>query len=173
VGVRYLTVVRHCQSTPAAKGASDFERQLSKRGRRQCKQLREWALDPNELGRFGPTTALVSSAERTRETFRRAFDDTPFAGPREFSELIYNGRREVTAEDLLIELAAVDPVTRSLLVIGHNPTVYELLLSLLSEPPERLRTKGYPLGGAFVLAIPDNRQIGLARYELVASYVPD
>jgi phosphohistidine phosphatase SixA len=171
--VRYLTIVRHCESSPATHGGSDFERELSKRGRKQCKQLRGWALDANELGRFGPTVALVSSAVRTRETFRRAFDETPFAGVREFSELIYNGRREVTAEDLLINLASIDPVTTSLLVVAHNPSVYELLLSLVSDLPKGLRKKGYPLGGAFVLALPDHQQIGLARYELVASYVPD
>lgn len=172
VGVRYLTIVRHCESTPASTGQSDFERELSKRGREQCKQLRKWSLDENELGRFGPATALVSSAARTVETFRRAFDDTPFVARCEYSELIYNGRREVSAEDLLVELAAIDPVTTSLLVVAHNPTVHELLLILAEKLPKSLREKNYPLGGAFVLALPDNRHIGLARYELVARYVP-
>lgn len=146
---------------------------LSKRGRHQCEQLRTWASDEHELGRFGPTTALVSNAARTRETFKRAFDETGFDGPREFSDLIYNGRRDVSAEDLLIDLAAIDPVTMSLLVVAHNPTVHELVLSLAETVPASLVHKGFPLGGAFVLALPEDRQIGLARYELVASYVPD
>jgi len=171
--MRYLTVVRHCESTPAAAGTSDFERGLSKRGRHQAKQLRAWALDDDELGRFGPASALVSAAERTRETFHRAFDGTPFAGPCEFSELIYNGRRNVTAEDLLIEIAAFDPLTSSLLVVAHNPTVHELLLHIASNLPRELRTRGYPLGAAYVLALPENEQVGVGRYEIVASYVPD
>lgn len=173
VGVRYLTIVRHSEATPAKSGGSDFARELSKRGRKQCKQLREWALDGHELGRFGPTTALVSSAARTRETFHRAFDETPFAGPREFSDQIYNGHREVTAEDMLIELAAIDPMTMSLLVVGHNPTVHEFMLSLAKDLPDSLRRKGYPLGAAYVLALPDDQPIGLARHEVVASYEPD
>lgn len=171
--MRYLTIVRHCESSPAKHGGSDFDRELSKRGREQCKQLRKWAKDETGLGRFGPTTALVSAAARTRETFDRAFDGTDFAGPREFSELIYNGHREVSAEDLLIELAAIDPVTMSLLVVGHNPTVHELLLCLAGDGSNVLGRKNYPLGGAFVLALGDNQQVGMARYELVASYVPD
>ncbi len=170
--MRYLTIVRHCESKPAKPGESDFDRVLNKEGRRESEHLREWASDPAQLGRFGPTTALVSSAARTRETFRRAFEDTPFVSSVHFSELIYNGRREVTAEDLLIDLAAIDPVTTSLLVVAHNPTVHELVYVLCSNLPDALRKK-FATGAAYVLALPDDQQIGLARYELVASYVPD
>jgi phosphohistidine phosphatase SixA len=170
--VRYLTIVRHAKAEKATSGQLDFERKLSDRGRRQCEQLRVWASDENELGRFGPTTALVSSAARTKETFRRAFGETDFAGERVLSELIYNGQRHVSAEDLLIDLASIDPVTTSLAVVAHNPTVLELLWSLVEELPESLRV-GFPLGGAYVLAIPDDRPIGLGHFPLVARYVPD
>jgi phosphohistidine phosphatase len=171
--VRYLTVVRHAKASPATPGTPDFDRGLAKRGREQCARLRKWADDPDELGRFGPTTALVSAAARTKETFRRAFDGTTFVERHEYSEIIYNGRHEVTAEDLLVNLAAIDPVTTSLLVVGHNPTVHELMLILANELPAALREYHYPLGGAFVLALPDDRQVGLARYDVVASYIPD
>lgn len=170
--MRYLTIVRHAKSTPASRGGSDFDRPLSGRGRRQCAQLRAWASDDEALGQYGPTTALVSSAARTIETFERAFAETPLVIHQEFSELIYNGRREVSAQDLLINLAAIDPVTTSLLVVAHNPSVHELVLSLARGIPDSLRVR-YPLGGAFVLALPDDRPIGLARYELVASFIPD
>ena len=170
--MRYLTIVRHAKAEKATSDQRDFDRKLSDRGRRQCEQLRVWANEESELGRFGPTTALVSSAARTKETFRRAFDGTLFAGERVLSELIYNGQRHVSAEDLLIDLASIDPVTTSLAVVGHNPTVLELLWSLGEELPESLRT-GFPLGGAYVLAIPDDQPIGLGHYPLVARYVPD
>ena len=170
--MRYLTIVRHAKSTPAGPGESDFDRTLAKRGRRECEQLRAWALDPAQLGHFGPTTALVSAAARTRETFRRAFEGTAFVERVEYSDAIYNGRRHVTAEDVLIELASIDPATSSLLVVGHSPTVHELVLTLCTEVPDALRADRYPLGGAFVLALPDDRRIGLARCDVVASYVP-
>ncbi len=171
--VRYLTVVRHAKTSPAGPGESDFVRTLNKRGREECAKLREWALDPTALGRYGPTTALVSSAARTRETFRRAFHGTPFVAHCEFSELIYNGVREVSAQDALIDLAAIDPVTTSLLVVAHNPTVHELMFTLAQELPKSLRNDHYPLGGAYVLALPDDRPVGLERYEVVASFIPD
>jgi phosphohistidine phosphatase SixA len=90
----------------------------------------------------------------------------------EFSELIYNGRRDVSAEDLLIDLAAIDPVTTSLLVVAHNPTVHEVMITLAKDLPKSLRGDHYALGGAYVLALPDDRQVGLERYEVVASYIP-
>ncbi|HUV58274.1 MAG TPA: histidine phosphatase family protein [Acidimicrobiales bacterium] len=171
--MRFLTIVRHCKSSPAPEGGSDFDRPLNRRGREQAEQLREWARDPEQLGQYGPTTALVSAAARTRETFRRAFDETPFVVRHEYSDLIYNGRREVSPEDLLIDLAAIDPVTMSLLVVAHNPTVHELVFALATKVPKVLREGNYPLGGAFVLALPDNRQVGLMNYDVVASFVPD
>lgn len=171
--MRYLTVVRHAKAVPGAPGAPDVERVLATRGHDECARLRRWARDPDELGRFGPTTALVSAAARTRETFTRAFEGTAFAGRVEFSDGIYNGRRDVTAEDLLVELAAVDPVTTSLLVVAHSPTVHEFMLRLATKLPKILRGDRYPLGGAFVLELPDDRTIGLQRYDVVASYVPN
>jgi phosphohistidine phosphatase len=171
--MRYLTIVRHAKASPAGAGESDFSRALNGRGRRQCEQLRAWAQDPDALGRYGPTTALVSSAARTRETFERSFAGTTFVLEHHYSDLIYNGARDVGAQDILIDLAAIDPVTRSLLVVAHNPSVYELLLSLAASPPKSVLRDGYPLAGAFVLALGDNEQVGLAKYELVASLVPD
>lgn len=170
--MRYLTIVRHAKAERGARDLSDFDRRLNDRGRRQCEVLRSWAKNKKELGRYGPTTALVSAATRTRETFERAFDGTPFVSTRVFSELIYNGVHNVTAEDVLIDLAAVDPVTTSLLVVGHNPTVLDLLGTLVDDLPPALR-EGYPLAGAYVLALSDDQQVGQGPYPLVASYVPD
>jgi len=173
IRVRYLTIVRHAKATPAKPGGSDYERTLSERGVRQSEQLRSWALDHESLGHYGPSTALVSGAARTRETYARAFDGTPFVVECHISDLIYNGSRNVSSEDLLIDLAAIDPVRTSLLLVAHNPSVHELLVSLATKTPKSVLRDGYPLGGAFVLALDESEQIGLRRYELVDRYVPD
>jgi phosphohistidine phosphatase len=170
--VRYLTIVRHAKAEKGAPGQSDFARTLSDRGRRQCEQLRTWASDESELARFGPAVALVSSSARTRETFELGLAGTPLVSDVVFSELIYNGRRDVSGEDLLVDIAAIDPVTTSLLVVGHNPTVLELVWALTKKLPASLRD-GFPTGGAFVLALPEDQQIGLAHYEFLTAYVPD
>lgn len=170
--VRYLTVVRHAEATPSAPGQADFDRPLSERGRAQCEALRAWATDPDALGAYGPVTALVSAAARTVETFDRSFGGLDFVASRHTSELIYNGRRDVTGEDLLIDLAALDPVTTSLLVVGHNPTVFELVTSLATRLPGKLRRGKFPTGAAYVLALPADRPVGLTPYELVDKFVP-
>jgi phosphohistidine phosphatase len=171
--VRYLTIVRHAKSTPAPPMGSDFERPLNGRGKKQCKQLRAWAEDEQALGRFGPVSALVSSAERTRETFERSFGGTPWVISQEFNKSIYGGVREVTGQNLLRALIEFDPVTSSLLLIGHNPSMHELAELLAIEIPRELRARGYALGGAYVFALPDAEPIGFKRYEIVASYIPD
>lgn len=167
--MRYLTVVRHCE---AVAGSDDEHRTLSARGRAQANELRAFATDPTALGRFGPTTALVSSAARTRETHALGFAGTPFVNALETSSLIYNGHREVSGEDVLAQLAEIDPVRTSLLVVAHYPTVWELVTSLAATTPTSLASGEYPLGGAYVLAIPTDRTVGLATYDLVAEFVP-
>jgi phosphohistidine phosphatase len=171
--VRHLIVVRHAKASHGEHATTDYERPLSARGRRECEQLRAWARDGASRGGYGPTIALVSAAARTRETFQRAFADTDFVTSWHVTDAIYNGHREVTADDLLIELAAIDPGDQSLLVVGHNPTVHELVESVASEVPEVLRRRGYPPAAAFVFALRDGQPLGRDRCSLVAQFVPD
>lgn len=170
--MRYLTIVRHAKAEKDSDDGSDFARTLNGRGRRQCEHLRAWASDENELGRFGPTTALVSAAARTTETFRRAFEGTGFVTKYSKSSLIYNGRRRVSAEDVLIDLAAIDPVSTSLLVVGHNPTVLELLLTITRDLPPEFEDE-FPLAGAYVLELRDNEPVGPGPYDFVRRYLPE
>jgi phosphohistidine phosphatase len=170
--VRSLVIVRHAKTSPAGVGEPDFHRTLNGRGRKECKLLREWAIDPESLGRYGPVTALVSSAARTRETYQRAFDGTDFVVGVEFQSSIYNGLHDVSGEDLLEALVALDPVTTSLMIVAHNPSVHELAELLARKPPESLR-RNYPLGGAYVLALPDGERLGAGPYDVVASFVPE
>ena len=170
--MRYLTIVRHAKAATAPPGGADVDRALNERGRSQCAQLRGWAGDEYALGRYGPAAALVCAAARTRETFQLAVEGTPLVERCTFSDRIYNGVRDVSGEDLLGHLAAFDPVTTSLLVLGHNPTVWELAYLLARELPDSLGRERYPLAGAYVLALPEGRPVGAERYECVESYVP-
>jgi phosphohistidine phosphatase SixA len=172
-GVRYLIVVRHAKSSPAAPGGSDFDRVLSGRGRKQCKQLRVWADDDESLGRYGPVTALVSSAARTRETFERAFEGTAMIAQQVLDKSIYNGTREVSGEDLLHALIDIDPLTTSLMVVAHNPSVHELAIVLARVLPDSLRFHNYALGGAYVFALTSGEPLRHERYEIVDSFIPD
>ena len=170
--VRYLTIVRHAKAAPAASGQDDLDRPLTSKGRAQAAALRAWVLDPEELGGYGPTTALVSASARTRETYAVAFAGTPFVHAVEINSAIYNGRRDVSADDLRAELAAVDPGNESLMVVGHNPTVFELAATLARHEIPTLAKGKYPLGAALVFAI-DDGPLGSGPYEWVRSFVPE
>jgi phosphohistidine phosphatase len=173
IDMRYLIIVRHAKASPPLPMGLDFDRPLSGRGRRQCKQLRAWARDGESLGRFGPVTALVSSAVRTTETFELGFDGTDFVTARTFERSIYAGTREVTGEDLVQALREFDSLTGSLMIVGHNPSVQDLMFVLARDVPEELRTQNFALGGAYVLALPEGEMLQAQRYEVVASYIPD
>jgi phosphohistidine phosphatase len=173
VDVRYLTLVRHAKSSAALPMGFDFDRVLSGRGRKECKQLRAWASDKESLGRYGPVSALVSAAARTRETFERAFEGTGFVVAHQYDKSIYGGTREVSGKDLLGALRAFDPGTTSLMIVAHNPSMHELALLLARDAPDSLRTRGYALGGAYVFELPDEEPLGSTRYEIAASYIPD
>ena len=166
--MRFLTIVRHCEAEP---GTDDFARTLTDRGRRQAEEIRARVLGSDQLAQYGPVTALVSSSARTRETYALGFAGTAFIHALETSELIYNGQREVTPYEVLEQLAAIDPVRESLLVIGHFPWVWQLVSELTEEMPEPL-VSDYPLGTAVVLAIPEDEQVGLRHYEVAAVFIP-
>jgi phosphohistidine phosphatase SixA len=170
--MRYLTIVRHAEALGHGSAErSDFDRVLTPRGRSQCEELRTWATDARSLGAYGPTTALVSGAARTRETYAVAFAGTSFVTSLQTTDALYNGKRHVRAEDVLRELSNVDVSGDSLLVVAHNPTVLEVVVSLADAVPDDLQRGEYPLAGAYVLAI-DDEPVSLRTYELVASFIP-
>jgi phosphohistidine phosphatase SixA len=78
----------------------------------------------------------------------------------------------VTPEDALIDLAAIDPVTTSLLVVGHNPTVLELLLAITRDLPAEFEDE-FPLAGAYVLELHDDEPVGPGPYSFVRRFVPE
>jgi phosphohistidine phosphatase SixA len=162
--MRFLTIVRHCEAEP---GSADYDRVLTAAGRAQGRHLRE-QVETGDLSAFGPATALVSSASRTRETYALAFAGTPFVRALETSDLIYNGKRDVSATDLLSALAEIDPVTENLLVVAHNPSVYELAATLADELPEALIRSGFAVGSAVVMEIRDDQPISLEKGRVIA-----
>ena len=169
--MRSLTVVRHCAAEPTSPGGTDFDRELTEEGVEQARQLRERFTEPFGLFNTAPTTALVSAARRTRDTFEHAFGGLRFIREVHTSNLIYNGRQDVSGDELLFDLAAIDPVSDSLIVVAHFPTVWELVLTLASDVPDEFR-EDFPLGAATMFEIREDEPVGLAQYRVVTTFVP-
>jgi phosphohistidine phosphatase len=170
--MRFLLIVRHCEARPASGSERDWDRPLTDRGREQAAQIREWMTEEALTRGYVPARVLVSSARRTRETFTQTFEAAGVVEESVVSNLIYNGGRDVSGEDILADLGALDDVRSNLAVVAHNPSVSELVYGLVGGWPEGL-SEGLPVGAVIVLELDDNRPVGLSHYRWIENFLPD
>ncbi|MBO1750214.1 histidine phosphatase family protein [Actinotalea sp. BY-33] len=125
---RRLVLLRHAKAETAG-GTSDELRPLSLVGRRQSQQVGARLLQAGLV----PGHVLVSSALRTRQTWellRGALgeDASPVV---EVQDLLYEAR----TTDVLELVHGVDPEVRTVLVVGHEPTM-SATTAVLARTPE-------------------------------------
>jgi phosphohistidine phosphatase len=119
--MKRLLFLRHAKSDWGDPGLDDFERPLAQRGIRAC------ALIADHLARAGvvPDLVLCSAARRTRETLdlvKAALADSPVLFEREIYVFEHH--------PLLARLRRLEASANTVMVIGHNPALEELSLSL-------------------------------------------
>lgn len=112
-GQRTLVIMRHAKAEQ--DGPSDALRRLSERGLLDAAAAGTWLAAQG----FVPDAALVSAATRTEMTWQAASEAAGWDADLLLDEGLYDAGPE-TALDLVRQ---TDPAVRSLLVIGHNPTV--------------------------------------------------
>jgi phosphohistidine phosphatase len=125
-----LWLLRHAKAaTDPPAGGTDHERPLAPRGKRDATAL-GLRLSAGDLG-FGdgrlPDLVLASTATRTTET--ASLVAGVFGAPVDRRRRLYYG----TPTDVLDELRGLGETTRSVMVVGHNPTTHSLALELLAE----------------------------------------
>ncbi len=115
---RLLYVLRHAKSSWEEQGLPDHERGLTPRGRKAA------ALLSGHLERSGirPALVLCSSARRARETYECVRP----AGELRVEDELYGA----SAPELLERLRAVPESVSSVMLIGHNPGLQELVVWL-------------------------------------------
>ena len=134
---RLLCLVRHAKSA-YPPGVPDFERPLAPRGSQDAPVLGQWLT--GLVSQRG--CVLVSSAVRTRQTWALANTKFLLEGDVLFDHRIY----EATVGELLAVIAEISDDKREVVVVGHNPGLSELALSLShthgdEEVRERVRKK--------------------------------
>jgi phosphohistidine phosphatase len=145
-------LLRHAKSTWDDASMPDRDRPLNARGRRSAAVMREAMRD---LG-LAPDVVLVSTARRAMETLEalEPWDDTPLVDPMESLYL-------ADPTQLIAALHGVAETVRSVLVIGHNPGLHDLALTLIGSraigaggEAARALTGGFPTGALaeFVVA---------------------
>ena len=162
-GFRYLWILRHGKAASDAPwGGGDRERPLTARGRRDASALgKRLAEESPVLGLEGarrPDLAICSSAVRTRQTARLIVKALSNRLPLESYRSLY----EADVGDVLQTLQEIDHGVESALLVGHNPTMFDLVRELLvdaeGDSPGSDRAEldghGFPTCALAVLALP-------------------
>lgn len=125
--MRRLILMRHAKAEAKAPSGEDFDRSLTERGSRDA------VIMGRVLAEAGmtPDVALVSAAERTRQTWAGLAESFPNAQAR-FDRKLYNAASP--AIHAAIEDAADEADT--VLVVGHNPGIPMAMLELIIEAAE-------------------------------------
>jgi len=128
-----LIILRHAKSDWDSGASSDFERPLSKRGKRDAPRVGQWLKEQDLV----PDYVISSPAKRAKKTALAMCE--ALAIPRKqlhFDERIYLADRET----LLQVISAIPSKVRRLMLVGHNPGLDELLLYLSEIEPSYTAT---------------------------------
>ena len=157
-----LHLLRHAKSS-WKEDVSDRERRLSRRGRETARRVARHL--PSAVGRLD--LVLCSSARRTRETLDFLLAEFA-AHPRCLLEdEIYAASQEI----LMNRLRRLAEGDVNVLLIGHNPGLHELAITLsdTSSPAFAALTSGkFPTAARVTFRIPERwSTLGRSRYALV------
>lgn len=138
-------MLRHAKSSWETS-APDFRRPLAERG------VRDGVVAGRLLATYPLDVVVCSAATRARQTWERAVvggarcDDVRFE-----EDVYYGGTRGV-----LELLRALPESVGTALVVGHEPTVSDLVLRLAAEPSDLtdLIEDKFPTAAVAVLAVP-------------------
>jgi phosphohistidine phosphatase len=146
--MRRLMLLRHAKTERAEPGERDRDRKLTKRGRADAPLIGAYMAHHGLV----PDLALVSPATRAEETWALVAKALPKAPRIVNEEGIYNAGR-----DKLMGIIRKARDAHVLLVVGHNPGLHELAVSLIAsgdvEARERVREK-LPTSGLVVIDLP-------------------
>ena len=177
---RTVWLVRHAKAAEAGRGQRDIDRPLTRRGERQCAQMRDWFAE--RIHDFGAMTFLVSPAARTRRTFELVFDNDivkPVEEKRIWNatgpaliELVQEQFEQEQFEQEQFEQEQFDKEQldheqlgheqrvhehpRNLVLVGHNPGLEHVQSALTGQ------LMPLPTGGIFELEFGDQGRIRLA-----------
>ena len=122
--MRTLYLLRHAKSSWKDESLADFERPLARRGQKACELIVK-VITEKEI-EFD--LALCSTALRARETMELISRQAQLQTELRFDERIY----DASVADLVRITSQIENDRRSVLLVGHNPGLEELLQALTS-----------------------------------------
>lgn len=148
-----LCLLRHAKSSWDDPRQDDFDRPLTKRGTRAASEMGRWLASHD----MKPDLVLCSSAVRTQATLALLLRELGAPPPAvEISGALYLA----PAGDMLDLVKAVKGTPGRVLVVGHNPGLHTLALSLIAtgERSEIARlAMGFPTAALAVITFEISR----------------
>lgn len=120
--MRRLMLLRHAKSDWSTPGRADRERVLSARGERDAPKVGRYLAEHDLV----PQHAIVSAAERTRQTWQHLGRKVTEIPTVTIDERIY----EAAPADILAAIAETPADAASVMVVGHNPGLQSVALML-------------------------------------------
>jgi phosphohistidine phosphatase len=165
--VRAIFLLRHGKSSWSHESLPDFDRPLAPRGERAARRIARYMRQE----KIRPAIVLCSASLRTRQTLEAL---EPALGKRTSVELVPE-LYAATVEALLERLRALPDTAGSAMIIGHNPGLQSLALSLSSRGVELPKLKQKLPTGALATLIAQTEKWNALQpgdAELVAYVVP-
>lgn len=136
-----LILTRHAKSSWGNPAMEDHARPLNRRGEKSARAVGKWIEKKGHV----PDEALVSSSERTRQTWdlvSKAFKATPAVT---FSDALYHAEPAVMMEILRTAQA------QNVMMIAHNPGIAFFAQGLVATLPGDARFERYPTTATAVI----------------------
>lgn len=136
-----LILTRHAKSSWDDPMLDDHDRPLNKRGRASARAVAGWLAARGYL----PDQAMVSTAARTRETWKLISGKRAGAPKPAYLAKLYLAEPE---EMLHILRTATG---RTVMMVGHNPGMAYFAQGLAHQPPADSRFERYPTGATTII----------------------
>lgn len=126
--MKTLLLLRHAKSSWKEPGLRDFDRPLNKRGQRAAPLVGEFMKERD----VRPDLIISSPAVRARQTAALVVERGGLQAELRYDERIY----EADVPALLKVVSQIDEAAETVLLVGHNPGLQELLKFLTGEEQE-------------------------------------
>lgn len=146
--MRTLMLLRHAKAVPADGTIRDQDRPLAPRGRKEAPKIGVY-MNTHQLI---PDIALVSPSTRTRETWALLAPGLGKLRPA-YEERIYNA----SPQDILNLIQEQGTGSPALLIVGHNPSLNHVAVSLIATGDLDLRERLFenlPTSGLVTIEFP-------------------
>ncbi|GAA6212167.1 histidine phosphatase family protein [Hyphomicrobiales bacterium 4NK60-0047b] len=120
-----LYILRHAKSSWKDESLEDFDRPLNKRGKLNAASMGEF-LSGSVIQ---PDMVLCSTAKRCKQTLKLLLSSGFSPSQQKFLDRLYLAR----ADEIMNEIQSSSNLISSLMIIGHNPGLEDLVQKLIKD----------------------------------------